>query len=370
MSIKHTCSTRSLIFYFLIIFFIMLPANVTAESASLPLCPEISAQSAIVIEANSGRVLYEKQARMKAYPASITKIMTGLLALERINPESKIRIPAEAVGIEGSSIYLAPNEIISLRDLVYGLMLRSGNDAAVAIGKAVAGDTDNFVLLMNRRALLLGAADTNFMNPNGLFNKEHYTTCYDMALIAREAMKNEEFRKIAAAKNWTADRGTGKHNQFYNKNKVVFEYEGGNGIKIGYTSASGRTLVASSMRNGMELICVVMRAPDWFNDSYKLMDYVHDNYEMKKIACGGRILKAVPLTKSGRDHVFVGPQNDIAFPVIKGEKSSTSICYRLPETATAPIDRWQEAGKLSIYDRDEHIYDQPLYYLEDMDCVK
>lgn len=348
----------------------LLPLPASAESSPLPPCPEISAESAVVIEVNSGRILYDKQANMRSYPASTTKIMTGLLAVERMNPDSKIRIPPEAVGIEGSSIYLAPDELISMRDLVYGLMLRSGNDAAVAISKAVAGGVDNFVLLMNRRAFLLGAVNTNFMNPNGLFHKNHYTTCYDMALIAREAMMNEEFRQVASAKNWTADRGAGKHNQFYNKNKVVFEYEGGNGVKIGYTSASGRTLVASSKRDEMELICVVMRAPDWFNDSYKLMDYVHQNYEIRKIADGGRILKAVPLTKSGRDHVFVGPKNDIIFPVIKGEKSRVDICYRLPKTATAPLDRWQEAGKLSVYDMGEHIFDQPLYYLEDINCTE
>ena len=244
--------------------------------------PGISASSAIVIDAEDGSVLYEKNADKKAYPASTTKIMTAMLTLETLDeldspPEQKVVIPSEAVGIEGSSIYLAPGEEVRIIDLLYGMMLRSGNDAATALAIIIGGDTEHFAEMMNARAAEIGCTGTNFLNPSGLYDENHYTTVRDMAMIAREAMKNDIFREIAAAEDYTAERAADKYNYFYNKNKTVHQYEGGDGIKIGYTKASGRTLVASAEREGRRLICVVMNAPDWFNDAYSLMDYCFEN---------------------------------------------------------------------------------------------
>ena len=244
--------------------------------------PGISASSAIVIDAEDGSVLYEKNADKKAYPASTTKIMTAMLTLETLDkldspPEQKVVIPSEAVGIEGSSIYLAPGEEVRIIDLLYGMMLRSGNDAATALAIIIGGDTEHFAEMMNVRASEIGCTGTNFLNPSGLYDENHYTTVRDMAMIAREAMKNDIFREIAAAEDYTAEREADKYNYFYNKNKTVHQYEGGDGIKIGYTKASGRTLVASAEREGRRLICVVMNAPDWFNDAYSLMDYCFEN---------------------------------------------------------------------------------------------
>ena len=244
--------------------------------------PGISASSAIVIDAEDGSVLYEKNADKKAYPASTTKIMTAILTLETLDeldspPEQKVVIPSEAVGIEGSSIYLAPGEEVRIIDLLYGMMLRSGNDAATALAIIIGGNTEHFAEMMNARAAEIGCTGTNFLNPSGLYDENHYTTVRDMAMIAREAMKNDIFREIAAAEDYTAEREADKYNYFYNKNKTVHQYAGGDGIKIGYTKASGRTLVASAEREGRRLICVVMNAPDWFNDAYSLMDYCFEN---------------------------------------------------------------------------------------------
>ena len=240
--------------------------------------PGVSAAQAILIDARTGKVLYEKEADEKAYPASTTKIMTALVTLEvleelKSDPQQTVKIPAAAVGTEGSSIYLAADEEVRIIDLLYGLMLRSGNDAAVALAEIIGGNTEHFVEMMNARAAELGCTGTNFLNPNGLFDENHYTTVRDMALIAAEAMKNPTFREISAAREWQAKRAPDKYNYFYNKNKVVHQYEGGSGIKIGFTKASGRTLVASAKRGETEVICVVMGAPDWFNDAYRLMDY-------------------------------------------------------------------------------------------------
>lgn len=244
--------------------------------------PVISAKSAIVLDADDGRVLYEKNPDASAYPASTTKIMTVILAIETLEslqspPEQEITVPEETVGVEGSSIYLAAGEKVRIQDLLYGAMLRSGNDAAETLAVIIGGTREHFVAMMNERAAQIGCRNTHFTNPSGLFEKEHYTTARDMALISREAMKNELFREIAASPSYTAARAPERCNYFYNKNKTVHQYEGGNGIKIGYTKASGRTLAASAKRDERQLICVVMNAPDWFRDAYALMDYCFEN---------------------------------------------------------------------------------------------
>ncbi|MDD4564051.1 MAG: D-alanyl-D-alanine carboxypeptidase [Eubacteriales bacterium] len=329
--------------------------------------PCVSALTAILIEANSGEALYEKKAEEKAYPASVTKIMTALLAIENGDLDKMVKVSQNAVGVEGSSIYLEKGERITLRDLVYGLMLRSGNDAAIAISEEIGGSTENFVIMMNKRARELGALNTNFMNPNGLHNPEHYTTAKDMAIISKAAMENSEFKQVAETKSWVTDRGEGKYNYFYNKNKVVYQYDGGTGIKIGYTKAAGRTLVASSERNGMELICVVMNAPDWFQDTYKLMDYAYNQYENMTITDGQRPIKAVKILDGNKDFALIGTKDDVICPVRKEYESKISVEYVLQGDKKAPINRWQKAGQLKIYVNDNYLFSEPLYYMEDID---
>lgn len=238
----------------------------------------VSAGQAILIDGDTGKVLYEKYADEKAYPASTTKIMTALITIEVLEKNDsplyqKVEIPQIAQGVEGSSIYLKAGEKISIEDLLYGLMLVSGNDSAVALAEIIGGSQENFVRMMNKKAEELGCSNTHFANPNGLFDENHYTTVRDMAIITREAMKNKTFRKIVSTANWTADREASDYVTFHNKNKTIYEYEGGTGVKIGYTQSSGRTLVASAKRGKKTMICVVMSAPDWFNDAYRLMDY-------------------------------------------------------------------------------------------------
>ncbi|MFR8071477.1 MAG: D-alanyl-D-alanine carboxypeptidase family protein, partial [Anaerovoracaceae bacterium] len=206
------------------------------------------------------------------------KIMTALVTLEVLERydspiEQKVTVPASAQGVEGSSIYLEAGEKISVEDLLYGLMLVSGNDAAEALAEIIGGGRENFVAMMNDRAEELGCDGTHFTNPSGLFDEDHYTTVRDMAIIAREAMKNDVFRKIVASPSRKAERSMSEYIGFINKNKTIRQYEGGNGIKIGYTQSSGRTLVASATREGRTMIAVVMSAPDWFEDAYRLMDY-------------------------------------------------------------------------------------------------
>lgn len=237
--------------------------------------PIISAEGAILINQRDGSVLYEKDADKKLYPASTTKIMTTLLALEILEEidgamDSKITIPADAVGVEGSSLCLKEGEVVTAEELLYGAMLQSGNDAATALAICFGATEGAFVERMNEKAKELGCRATNFVNPSGLFDENHFTTARDLAKISSYAMKNDTFRQIASSKEWS---GEGSSGSFVNKNKTVREYEGATGIKIGYTKKSGRTLVASAKRGEDELIAVVLNDPNWFQDAYAMLDY-------------------------------------------------------------------------------------------------
>lgn len=245
----------------------------SVEASSL--APTISAEGAILINAEDGSVIYEKNADKRLYPASTTKIMTALISLEimdEINAEldSEIKVPKEAVGIEGSSLYLKEGEFVTAEELLYGTMLQSGNDGATALAISLGGNMSNFVERMNKKTVELGCRETNFVNPSGLFDKDHYTTARDLALISKVAMETQAFREIVSSKNWSSDT-TGR--SFTNKNKTIAEYDGATGVKIGYTKKSGRTLVASAKRGDTELIAVVLNAPNWFQDAYALLDY-------------------------------------------------------------------------------------------------
>ena len=242
----------------------------------------ISAGQAILIDGENGKVLYEKNADEKAYPASTTKIMTAMITLETLKKHDSpidqlVEVPVCAEGVEGSSLYLKAGEKISIEDLLYGLMLVSGNDAATALAEIIGGSEETFVDMMNEKAETLGCRDTHFTNPSGLFDEDHYTTARDMAAISFEAMKDPTFRKIVSAQSYEPERENRERNTFYNKNKTIFQYDGGTGIKIGYTTDSGRTLAAASTRGDRSMICVVMSAPDWFNDAYRLMDHGYSN---------------------------------------------------------------------------------------------
>lgn len=239
---------------------------VTAAARIMP--PAISARNAILVD-EQGNVLFEKNADEKSYPASTTKIMTVITAIDICNEydigfDEEIEIDKAAIAVEGSSIYLKPGDKKSVIDLLYGSMLRSGNDGATALAISLGGNLDHFIFLMNDKAANLGCMRTNFVNPTGLFDEKHYTTARDLSIIAGYAMKNDLFREIAGAK---------KYKNYSNKNKTVYQYEGATGIKIGYTEKSGRTLVASAKRNGHELICVVLADSKWFADAYALLDY-------------------------------------------------------------------------------------------------
>ena len=252
------------------------PALSQQETAGSASAPAVSAAGAVLIRADTGAILFEKDAEKRLYPASTTKIMTALVVLEileelSLGADSRVIVPAEAAGLEGSSIYLKVGEKVMMEELLYGMMLQSGNDAATAaLPDCAGGNLRNFVARMNRKAEELGCTGTHFTNACGLFDENHYTTAKDLACIAAAAMQREDFRRIASAPRWQSAES---ERNFYNKNKTVRQYEGGDGVKIGFTRASGRTLVASATRGDVSLIAVVLRDGNWFADAYAMLDY-------------------------------------------------------------------------------------------------
>lgn len=220
---------------------------------------EGSSMSYICIEADGGKVLDESNADARKYPASTTKILTALVVLENVPSDMKFRVPDCAVGVEGSSIYLKRGEVVKVGDLLYGLMLRSGNDAAVALAVATAGTVERFAAMMNERARRAGARNSHFVNPHGLHDNDHYTTARDLALITAEAYRNEDFRRIVSTSSITVGEGENTR-VLYNKNKLLSQVEGANGVKTGYTTKSGKCLVGGAVKDGVQRISVVLGA--------------------------------------------------------------------------------------------------------------
>ena len=230
-----------------------------------------SGSASIVMCADDGRVFFEENSHVRLPMASTTKTMTALLAIENCALDEIVIVPKEAVGVEGSSIYLKTGDKYTVKELLYGLMLRSGNDATVALAVHTAGSVDNFVKMMNYRAETLGLKDTHFVNPHGLHDKNHFTSAYDLCSLGCFAMQNDVFREIVSTK--TARVGEGESARIWcNKNKILTLYEGGNGIKTGFTKNAGRCLIASAERNGVTVVSVVLNKGDMFNDCIDLMD--------------------------------------------------------------------------------------------------
>lgn len=233
--------------------------------------PDVSAAQAILMDAESGQVLFEKEAFEARPIASITKIMTAILAIESGKMDEKTTVSRNAIYTEGSSIYLEQGEKIKIEDLVYGLMLRSGNDAAVAIAEHIGESEEGFVYLMNEKAKWLGMNQTNFTNPHGLDDEEHYSSAYDMAILTRDAMRNEQFREISGSTSYLSEN---RSYSWQNKHKLVTGYyKNATGGKTGYTRRTGRTLVTTAEENGHSLIVVTLNAGNDWNDHIALFEW-------------------------------------------------------------------------------------------------
>lgn len=322
--------------------------------------PELSAASAILMEAQTGRVIYAVNEHEKRPMASTTKIMTTLLTLESGDLDEKFTIDSRALITEGSSMYLHEGDRVTKRELCYGMMLPSGNDAANAAALKLAGEYADFAAMMNDRALKTGMHNTSFVTPSGLHDDMHYSTAYDMALLAREAMKNDDFRKICSTKFMKlSDESWSEDKYLTNSNKLLSRYDGCIGIKTGFTDEAGRCLVSAAERNGVTLIAVTLKAPDDWNDHIKMMDYGFRITAAEKYdGCTAEF--SVPVAGGISDSVK-GVLKD--FPVITAVNGNIPIItevIRVPRFEYAPVLKGDVIGTAEYYAENELVFSSEI----------
>ena len=302
----------------------------------------VSAQHAFVMDGQTGQVLYEKNADRQALIASTTKIMTALLICEQCNVLDRMEIPKEAVGIEGSSMYLQEGEILTLQELLYGLMLQSGNDAAVALAIYCGGTVSDFAQLMNDKAHRLGMKNTHFVNPHGLDAPGHYSTARDLAILAAYAMNNPLFAQTVSAKTVTVGQ-----RYLRNHNKLLWQLDGADGVKTGFTKAAGRILVSSAVRQGRRLIAVTINAPEDWNDHKYLLEHSFCAYTPQTLVEQGQILGTVEVAGGQTGRVALVASEDFIYSMQKTE--SWSMELPKPGFVYAPVVRDGNAGYAHIY---------------------
>ncbi len=309
----------------------------------------LSAHSSIVMDANSGRVLFSHNAERKMGMASTTKIMTAITALENADINSIATVSPNAYGVEGSSMYLVLDEKLTLEDLLWGLMLVSGNDAATAVAEHVSGSVEKFATLMNDTAQKIGATDSNFTNPHGLSDENHYTTATDLAKITSYALKNPKFREIVSTRTksipWK-DHDYNRH--LVNHNKFLTMYDGCIGVKTGFTKATGRCLVTAVEKNGMCLVCVTLNAPDDWNDHKTMYENVFAEYTPQTIKTAGEHISTAPIKKGTADTVALTVNQDIVIPIKSGEEQKITTKATPFEDLQAPVEKGDALGTLVI----------------------
>ncbi|MCJ8006720.1 serine hydrolase [Lederbergia wuyishanensis] len=345
IAILSTCLLLLQMIYF--------PIGITAAT-NIPL----SASGAILMEKDSGRVLFEKNAHEIHRIASITKIMTAILAIESGKMNDVVTIKKEAVYAEGSSVYLQIGEKIKLEDLVYGLMLRSGNDAANAIADYVGGSIEGFVFLMNQKAEELGMTNTKFANPHGLDNKEnHYSTAYDMALLTKYAMNNKKYQKISGTKVYKFKREKGPQS-WINKNRLLTEkYKYCTGGKTGYTKRAGRTLVTTAEKNATELIAVTLDASDDWNDHITMYERAFNEYPVKTLVEKGNL--SIEAKGIKNKELFV--KNSIRYPLSNDEISDVRIEYKLQDPNILAKTNRGRVGTAIFHFQEKPLEKVPIY---------
>lgn len=347
----------------------------------------LSGESAILIDVDTLEILYSKNPHQKLYPASTTKIMTGILAIELGNMDDIVTVDQEVVDLtDGSHIALEPGEELSLEHLINALLIESANDAALAIAKHISGSIDEFVKLMNEKAKAIGALNTNFVNPNGLPHEEHLSTAYDLALMAKYAMENETFREIV--KNYTytipitnkksQERNLWSANRLLysterinvNGTQTTIKYEGVNGVKTGYTIAAGQCLVTSYEKDGHKLIAVVLKSSgkNIYSDVHKLLNYGTNNFEKVKIGYGNKFIDNFPVENGVIPFVAGITKSDTYYIV---EKSKVDLIEEkiTKNTLEAPISKGQVIGKVEYYLDGRKISETDIISTMDIDLI-
>jgi len=332
---------------------------------------DITAKSGIAIDAGSGKVLWMKDADASMFPASTTKIMTGLLLVEHCLPTDIITAPADIEKVKEASMHLKPGERVTARDMLYALMLRSANDGCYAVATHISGSVEAFAKLMNERAKQLGCLHTHFHNPNGLNDPQHTTTAHDLALMGRAAMRYQAFREVVKTYKYEIQRSINQHDRtMVNHDKLLKKDPYAEGIKTGYTVPAGHCFVGSSTRNGFRVITVVMKSQHWQKDDEDLMGWAFHHFEKKEKLAAGQVV--------GKIHVPGGESKEVPValaeaaytlgPVGSHPPKATEEIETLPKLA-APLKKGDHVGNLVLKDADGWVQRIPIVAEEDVEPI-
>lgn len=321
--------------------------------------PPVSAACAIVLH-SSGMAVYEKDADRRCLIASTTKLMTALVSLERAAPEEEILILPAYCAVEGTAMGLRPGERYTVRELLTGLLLASGNDAALALAGGIAGDVDSFVGWMNEKARDLGLQNTSFANPHGLDAQGHYSTARDLGLLMLACMEREDFRTLCGSASATV-----KGVSYQNHNKLLRRCQGCIAGKTGYTRAAGRCLVSVCRREGTELVCVTLSDPDDWTDHERLYDWAFARYGQREI--GGELRFSVPLVFGAEESALAEPDGICLF---LPKEAELRLIVELPRICFAPVSAGERAGTLRVLLGDQELARVPIRYIEDISAIR
>jgi len=325
-----------------------------------------SAVGMAVLEGNTNTLLYSKNSDMKLPMASTTKIVTCIVAIENYpDLDKKVLVSDKAVGIEGTSIYLKHGEVISMRELLLGLMLASGNDCSVAIAEEVCG-LDNFVDKMNEFARRCGANNTHFVNPHGLDADGHYTTAHDLALMTSYALKNPTFREICGTKKYIIPKTNVYEYQRFlkHKNQIMFLDDSCIGVKTGFTDNAKRCLVSATEKDGMQVISVVLNCQPMFEECMRLDSMAYGEYAIKEFVKPYNYVGTCYVENGDKEEIGLATLNGFKLVIEKQDEEKYRVEYDIPKTLTAPIGLNEKIGGVKVYYEDEVIFDSPLYTID------
>jgi len=364
---------KSFIIFFLIVNLIVLSINCTALAQTQP---DIKSPSAILIDAGTGTVLFEKDSHQRLEPASITKIMTLILAFEaldqgKVKAEDKIKVSERAWKTGGSQVFLGPGEEQTLETLLKCITVASANDASVAVAEYIGGSVDGFVKMMNDKAKALGLQDTNFMNPHGLSEPNHYSSAYDVAIMARELVRHSGFFTWSTVwmdylEHTDKERDA---TMLANTNKLLGKYEGLDGLKTGFHQKAGYCFAGTAKRGDFRLISVVMNAENSsqrFDDTVKLLDYGFGHFNSVLVVKKGSVQKTIPVEKGMSQEVNIVAQSDLSILTEKGEESGINTKVEAPDRLSAPLSKGQVVGKITAEQDGKKIGEVKLVIAQDV----
>jgi D-alanyl-D-alanine carboxypeptidase len=349
----------------IIVFLLIFPCK-AVYPVSKPEKPlRLNSRYIVVMDLKSKRVLYERESKKIVPMASTTKIMTAIVALENSKLDEVITVSKRASSIHGSTIGLRAGQKVTMEELLYGLMLQSGNDCAIAIAEHIGGSVEEFTSIMDSKAFQIGAFNTHFSTPHGLDSDGHFTTAYDLGLITCYGLNNETFCKIVGTKEITLDGYNGPR-KFHNINKMLWQLDGADGVKTGYTGKAGKCLVSSVNKNSRRIVCVALNSSNRWEDSKKLLEYGLRKYDNDAVINAKESLAYAAITGGVKSKVMIGIEKDIQVPVSDEEAEDLKTEIKPYSDISAPVHKGEQLGELTLYAGDEAVYSVPLLALENI----